>query len=123
MNIDLNLTITGIIALCAILSPVFTTLINNHHQTKIKKIEIYETAKQQALYEYISASFNYISFKSTENEVKFFTTLNNLYIYFPKIDKMKYDDLSKAVRSLNAETYSFYSQEIFKNLSKHIKKT
>lgn len=122
MNIDLNLTITGIIALCAILSPILTTLINNHHQSKMKKVEIYELAKQKALREYISASFNYISFKNQENEVKFFTALNNLYIYFPNIHDINYDDLSSAIRSLNAESYSFYSQETFKNLSKHIKK-
>lgn len=48
MNIDLNLTITGIIALCAILSPILTTLINNHHQSKMKKVEIYELAKQKS---------------------------------------------------------------------------
>lgn len=122
MKFDLNLTITSIIALCAIISPIATAIINNIHQSKIKRIELYELAKRQALTDYISASFNYISSKTTENEVKFFTALNNLYIYFPKIDKIDYEDLSRATHSLDASSHSFYSQKLLRNLSKHIKK-
>lgn len=39
-KIDLTVTISVIIALCAIVSPVLTTIINNCHQTKIKKLEL-----------------------------------------------------------------------------------
>ena len=39
-KIDLTVTISVIIALCAIVSPIFTSIINNMHQTKIKKLEL-----------------------------------------------------------------------------------
>ncbi len=52
-NIDLTVTVSVIIALCAIISPILTAIINNCHHTKIKKLEIvqareYETAKHLA---------------------------------------------------------------------------
>lgn len=39
-KIDLTITISVIIALCAIISPVLTALINNHHQSKLKALEL-----------------------------------------------------------------------------------
>lgn len=39
-KIDLTVTISVIVALCAIISPILTALINNRHHTKIKKIEL-----------------------------------------------------------------------------------
>lgn len=39
-KIDLTVTISVIIALCAIVSPVLTAIINNWHQTKIKQLEL-----------------------------------------------------------------------------------
>lgn len=37
---DLTISISVILALCAIVSPIFTAIINNMHQTKIKKLEL-----------------------------------------------------------------------------------
>ena len=39
-QIDLTITISVIIALCAIITPLITTLLNNQHQLKIKKLEL-----------------------------------------------------------------------------------
>lgn len=41
-EIDLSVTISAIIAVAAIISPILTTLINNSHQMKMKKIEMKE---------------------------------------------------------------------------------
>ena len=54
MQIDLSLTITSIIALCAIISPIITTALNNHHQSVMKKIEFYELAKRESLTNFIN---------------------------------------------------------------------
>lgn len=45
-TLDLSFTITAIIAICALISPVATTLINNHHQKVMKKLE-YEAQEKQ----------------------------------------------------------------------------
>lgn len=41
-EIDISITISVIVALCAIVSPILTAIINNCHQTKIKKLELSE---------------------------------------------------------------------------------
>ena len=39
-SIDLTINISVILALAAIVSPIFTSIINNIHQTKLKKMEL-----------------------------------------------------------------------------------
>ena len=39
-NIDLTVTVSVIIALCAIISPILTAIINNCHHTKIKNLKL-----------------------------------------------------------------------------------
>ena len=39
MKLDLTVTITAILGIAAIISPIATALINNHHQLKLKKLE------------------------------------------------------------------------------------
>ena len=121
MKLDSTLTITTVIAVCAIISPVITAIINNVHQSKIKRIEIYELAKRQALTDYITASYNYLSSQTTENKSKFFIALNNLYVYFD-ISDFNYHDLSSAINSYDCENHSYYSQKLISNLSKQIEK-
>ena len=122
MHIDLTLTITGAIAISAIISPMLTTWLNNRHQAKIKRIENYELAKRQALLDYISASYKCISHKNHETEANFYIALNNLYVYFPNIDDIEYKDLSRAGKFTDINAYSYNSQKVMKSLSKHIKK-
>ncbi|WP_059004248.1 hypothetical protein [Bittarella massiliensis (ex Durand et al. 2017)] len=40
MHFDASITITSIIAVCAIISPIATSLINNHHQKTMRKVEL-----------------------------------------------------------------------------------
>lgn len=48
-EMDISLTITSIIALCALLSPIITALINNHHHLKMKKLELQEQERVHKL--------------------------------------------------------------------------
>ena len=48
-KIDLTVTISVIIALCAIISPIFTTIINNCHQFKLKKMELKQRNYEQTV--------------------------------------------------------------------------
>lgn len=38
MKLDLTVTITAILGIAAIISPIATALINNHHQLKLKNL-------------------------------------------------------------------------------------
>ena len=39
VSVDLTLTVSVILGLSAIISPILVALINNHHQYKMKKLE------------------------------------------------------------------------------------
>lgn len=110
------------VGLSAIISPIATAIINNKHQLKIKQIENYELSKRKALENYITASFNLSANKNTDTEANFFVALNNLYLYFPEIDTISYDDLSSFPYSSGIEESSCLFQKVIKNLSKQIQK-
>ena len=48
-KLDLTVTVSVIIALCSIISPIITTIINNKHQTIHKKIELSEQRYQNTI--------------------------------------------------------------------------
>lgn len=48
-KLDLSFTITAIIAICALISPIATTLINNYYQKVMKKLEYEEQEKQRRI--------------------------------------------------------------------------
>lgn len=50
-KIDLTISISVIVALCAIISPILTSIINNRYQLKMKKMELeQENIKNTILY-------------------------------------------------------------------------
>ena len=46
-SIEISFTITSIIALMALISPIFVTIINNKHHLKLKQIELNNNIQQQ----------------------------------------------------------------------------
>lgn len=48
-QIELTITISVILALAAIISPIFTTVINNRYQLKIKKLEVKQKEYEQTV--------------------------------------------------------------------------
>ena len=86
MKFDLNLTITAIIALIALISPIITTIINNRYQLKLKKIELYEIAKRKCLEDFIKAiSDCYSSSNSLGSVINFHSHISSLYVYFDNV--------------------------------------
>lgn len=53
--IDLTITVSVIIALCAIISPIFVSIINNLYNIRMKKIEITKDFRLRAVENYIIA--------------------------------------------------------------------
>lgn len=50
-KVDLTITISVVIAICAIISPVITTLLNNRHLYKMRKLDI-KLEKEKSAYFY-----------------------------------------------------------------------
>lgn len=83
MQTDLSLTITSIIALCAIISPIITTALNNHHQSVMKKIEFYELAKRESLTNFINNFTLYFQNpKDSKIKKEALSSMHSLLIYF-----------------------------------------
>lgn len=49
-KIDLTITISVVIAVCAIISPVITTLLNNHHVYKMKKLDLKRESEKSSYF-------------------------------------------------------------------------
>lgn len=118
MQIDLSLTITAIIALCAIVSPIITTGINNAHQTKIKKIEFYELAKRESLNKFINCFTSYIhSPDDLKVREQALSSMHSLLVYFDVPDSLQLSILE----AFNQRKEKLLNQAIVE-LSKQIEK-
>ena len=61
-EIDLTITISVVIAVCAIISPVITTLLNNHYAYKIKKLDMKNEAEKASYFYKRGVYENYLKY-------------------------------------------------------------
>ncbi len=130
MSFDPTITVSIVIAIIALISPIVTAIINNCHQTKIKKMDMYETAKREALSDFIlSAQATMFNSENSEFLHKYATSFNKLFIYFSDIslETIKpFDhariDLNNNDTSENYQKANYELSNIVSNLSKQIKK-
>lgn len=86
-EIDLTVTVSVIIALCAIISPVITTIINNLHEEKMKKIEYRHTEKsnreehEKSIYEGYVRSAGKCIYSQSPEDLKMFGEHSTLILY------------------------------------------
>lgn len=106
MNIDSN-TVTIVIAVIALISPIATAWLNNHYQTERENIQNYELAKRQALIDFIQYANKYHQHKTPNCNIEYNSSLSNLYIYFSNIPKeihnlenINYNDFEKELNSI-----------------------
>lgn len=78
LNVDMTITISVIVALAAIVSPVITALINNAHDSKIHKIDLKQHEKENTvLYkrkifeDYVRAAGTLAELPNTPNAVSY----------------------------------------------------
>ena len=103
MNIDSN-TVTIIIAVIALISPIATAWLNNHYQTKRENIQNYELAKRQALIDFIKCANDYHQHKTSSRTAEYNSSLSNLYIYFSNIPK--------EIHNLENTNYNEFDKEL-----------
>ena len=131
MNIDSTISISIVFATIALISPIITTIINNRYQIKLKKLDMYEEAKRNALSDFIvSAQASILNSDNDEEVVLNYTSsFDKLFIYFSKIsiETIKPFDKARAEanQDCNAETLQNANRELSKlifTLSKQISK-
>lgn len=106
-----------IITITSVFSPVIVTLLNNIHDTKIKKLELNSAVKKEVLSEFalhVSRQFN----SEFVNE-HFRKSLNLLYVYFDVDDDLINQLLENKFSHINQ--FQSVVTSLMKKLSKQIK--
>lgn len=80
-NITWAMIIAGIALLTSIISPIITTIINNCHQTKLKKIEFSHSIKVKVYNEYIDITSREILISGISEEYK--KIYAKIFLYAP----------------------------------------
>lgn len=61
-KIDLTISISVIVAVCAIVSPILTSIINNRHQIKLKQMEQFLVERKDTVLHYRNIYENYLKY-------------------------------------------------------------
>lgn len=97
--------VTSVIALSAVLSPILTAIINNHHQLKLKEIEVNEQRRNEVFSDFISSASSAII--SGLRSDKYLESIVKVHLYAPKDvwDMIKEMDGFIEINSLNNARY------------------
>lgn len=123
-KIDLTVTISAIVAIAAIISPVITALINNAYQLKLRKLEIqqqrYEqdTLHRREIFENFLSAFNEVCHRRDDATIsRYAASYSLVYIYLPEkvrkdlglvnllIANYEWDEAIKYVDAISMDIY------------------
>lgn len=87
-----TIIVSLVAAIAAIIAPVVSSLINNHYQLKVKKLELYEERRIKIINDYASSVSKCIQSATDENINEMCETFNSIFLYTsPDL----WDDLNK----------------------------
>lgn len=110
----------------ALITGIFASvpsLIKGWQDLKLKKIEIYENDKRQAIIDFsdaVSYCFGANGYLSGEEIIKYQQSVNKLLLYFPNIDLEIIDKLNKAIYDKNLDSKQDIIRPLIIELSKSI---
>lgn len=113
---DSTISLTTIVALSAIIAPVFVALINNYFTYRTKKLEFLSNKKFHAIESFLQSAGAVISTPSTSNRREFQKHKSMIYLYIPK-HTWKYVDLFD--EEISKRDYDA-AQKTLTVLSKHL---
>ena len=98
-------------------------ILNNRQQLKLKKIEVNELAKRQAIIEFsdtVSECVNTGSGITVGEGIAYQKAVNKLLLYFPDIDMTLITKLNQAVHDTNMNSKQDIIRPLIKELSKSL---
>lgn len=112
-----------ILLISSVISPWLVNRENNKHQLALKKLDLYETAKRKALSDFIDSAEDYLlNLHYLEQNVKYYASLNKLFLYFSDIDLTLFAPFDKACKEDNLTVATVELSKISQVLSKQIQK-
>lgn len=111
--------VMAIIAVIAIISPIVTSVINNHYQTKRENVKNYELAKRQALNNFINSWLACCNKDqiSDNDKLNYYKAFNSLYIYFKDVP-----DVTNTLFSIKPQYRVEHLNFVITSLAKQIRK-
>lgn len=104
-KVDLTITISVVIAVCAIISPILTAIINNHHQAKMRKLEIKAAhSKERSYYErkiyedFIKAAYKCFAHADAPSMQEYGEAFAYVRLYMPEEHSKSLDELNGLMR-------------------------
>ena len=87
-------------AIAAIIAPVLTAFINNRHQYKMRKLELYQNERIQSIQDYTSSCSNYIENPYAPEQSEYLRAYGKIFLYarrkhWPAIESVHSDIMRK----------------------------
>lgn len=109
----------GIALIVAIISPILTAIINNHHQTKMKKIEMSIASKLKIIEDYLSSAVQIIYHNGEASTESYSIAIGRIYSASPRFLLEKISLLDEMIYSRNWEDAHTQFLEISQALASH----
>ena len=114
--------ILALIALCAIVSPVIVSIVDNICKYNVKKIELKLPKQQEALSKFINIAMRHYCDTMFHEIVEYNSAKNNLYLFFNNVNEIDFDILEEHIKVKDLSAYKLAITEIAEKLSKQIDK-
>lgn len=115
--------VIAIIGIAAVISPVFSTWLNNKYQLKLKKLELFDKCRYKAIENFTNSVEQYYHDRDyVEATVNFESSISNLFLYFSIPNYSVFDKLKECINNNDYEKTQFAVSEIVKFLSSQIDK-
>ena len=112
-----------ILLISYVVSPWLVNKENNEHQLKLKKLDLYEASKRKALADFIDSAEEYLlNLHIVEQSVKYYASMNKLFLYFSNLDLALFVPFDKACKEENISVAIVELSKISQDLSKQISK-
>lgn len=99
MKFDSTVNFALLLTLCSIVLPTITTILNNRHQIKIRKMDFNFDKKFATIEAYIEAVGCCIELNSLANVSRYNKAKGMLYLYVPKKLRKQISELDACIKS------------------------
>lgn len=118
-QMDASALAAWIALIVAIISPILTAIINNHHQTKMKKIEMSIASKPKIIEDYLSSAGQIIYHNGEASTESYSIAIGRIYSASPRFLWEKISLLDEMIYSRNWEDAHTQFLEISQALASH----
>lgn len=118
-QMDASALAAWIALIVAIISPILTAIINNHHQTKMKKIEMSIASKLKIIEDYLSSAGQIIYHNGEASTESYSIAIGRIYSASPRFLWEKISLLDEMIYSRNWEDAHTQFWEISQAFASH----